>query len=117
MNENLTTNGFERDWNYQILSYILKVIAPASQHPNLDWKWTVDGQTLNWGVKWWWNFTILLSTESWWNKESNETRIKWFKLKIKEKSLFLNQKKSKPNLGENEEQIDLKDEINYLNLI
>ena len=43
--------------------------------------------------------------------------MKQFKLKIREKSSFQNQKKSKPNLGENEEQIDLKDEINYLNLI
>ena len=55
--------------------------------------------------------------ESWWNKESNETKIKWFQFKIREKSLFQNQQKSKPNFGENEEQFDLNDEINYLNLI
>ena len=30
---------------------------------------------------------------------------------------FKTSKKSKPNLGKNEEQIDLKDEINYLKLI
>ena len=48
---------------------------------------------------------------------SNDDEIKIFILKIKEKSLFQNQKKSAPNLGENEEQLDLKDEINYLNLI
>ena len=46
-------------------------------------------------------FTI---TESWWNKESNEIEIKRFGLKIKKKSLFQNQQKSEPNLGENEEQ-------------
>ena len=44
--------------------------------------------------------------ESWWNKESNENRIKWFRLKNKEKSLFPNQQKSETNLGENEEQND-----------
>ena len=62
------------------------------------------------------NFMILLSTESWWNNESNEVQIKWFGLKIREKSLFEDKKKSAPNLGKNEEQIDLKDEFNYLNL-
>ena len=55
--------------------------------------------------------------ESWWNKKSNETRIKQFGFKIKEKSLFENKKKSEPNLGKNEEQNDLNHEINYLNLI
>ena len=60
---------------------------------------------------------IFLSTESWWNNESNEIRIKWFGLKIRDKSLFQNQQKSEPNLGKNEEQINLNYEINYLNLI
>ena len=55
--------------------------------------------------------------ESWWNKESNETRLKWFKIKIREISLFQNQQQFEPNLGENEEQIDFKRKINYLNLI
>ena len=31
--------------------------------------------------------------------------------------MFQDQQKSEPNLGENEEQFDLNDEINYLNLI
>ena len=57
------------------------------------------------------------SIHEWWNKESNETRIKWYRLKIREKSLFQNQQKSEPNLGKNEEQFDLNHEINYLNII
>ena len=85
--------------------------------PKFGLKWIVDGQTLNWRVKWWWNFTIFLSTKIWWNKKANETRIKWFGLKIREKSLFQNQKKSEPKLDENEEQNDLKTKIHYLNLI
>ena len=72
---------------------------------------------LNWGVKWSWNFTNLPSTESWWNKESNETRIKWFRFKIKEISYFQNQQKFEPKLGEIEEQTDFKHKINFLNLI
>ena len=47
------------------------------------------------------------------NKESNETKIKRFGPKIREKSLFQDQQKSKSNLGENEEQIDLKTKIDY----
>ena len=62
-------------------------------------------------------FMIFLSTESWGKKKSNETKIKWFGLKIKEKSFFQNQKRSAPNLGKNEEQIDFKTKIDYLNLI
>ena len=50
------------------------------------------------------------------NKESNETKIKRFGLKIREKSLFQTKQKSELNLGENEEQFDFNDEINYLNL-
>ena len=61
-------------------------------------------------------FYDFLSKERW-NKESNETKIKRFGLKIREKSLFQNQQNSAPNLGENEKQLDLKDKINYLNLI
>ena len=60
---------------------------------------------------------IFLFTESWSNKESNETKIKKFGLKIKEQSLFQNQQKSEPNLGKNEEQFDSNDEIHYLYLI
>ena len=87
ININITTRGFQRDQNYQIPIYILNVIDPASQRLNSDWKWTVVGQTLNWGVKWSRNFITLLSTESGWNKESNETRIKWF-LRSKRYSIF-----------------------------
>ena len=43
--------------------------------------------------------------------------IKGFELKIIEKSLFQNQQKSEPNLGENEEQNNLNHEINCLNLL
>ena len=60
---------------------------------------------------------IFLSTKGWWNKESNETKIKRFELKIREKSLFQNKQKSAFNLGKNEEQFDLSNEIDYLNLI
>ena len=70
MNRKLTTRGFQRDQNCQIL-------------------------------------------EICWNKESNETKIKRFGLKITEKSLFQNQWKSKLNLGENEEHFNLKTEIDY----
>ena len=44
-------------------------------------------------------FYDFVSTESWWKKESNETKIKWFRLKIYEKSLFQNQQKFAPNLA------------------
>ena len=37
--------------------------------------------------------------ESWWNKESNETAIKLFEVKIREIFLFQNQKKSKLKLS------------------
>ena len=46
-----------------------------------------------------------------WNK------IKWWRVKIREISLFQNQQKFEPNLGKNEEQNDFKHKINYLNLI
>ena len=58
MNGKLTTIGFQIDRNYLISPCILKVIAHAIQCPNSDWKWIVDDQTLNWRVKWGWNFTI-----------------------------------------------------------
>ena len=52
-NEHFSENRrFQRYQNCQILICILRVIEPASQHPNSDWKWTVVGQALNWGVKW-----------------------------------------------------------------
>ena len=52
VNRNITARGFQRDQNCQISIHILRVIDPASQRPNSDWKWTVVGQTLNWGAKW-----------------------------------------------------------------
>ena len=58
-----------------------------------------------------------VSTESWWNKESNEINIKQFGLKIREKSLFQNQQKSAPKFGRNDEQFNISNEITYLNLI
>ena len=54
--------------------------------------------------------------ESSWNKKSNETRIKWFRYKIREISLFQNQQKFKPNLDKNEEQNDFLSKIHLLNL-
>ena len=83
VNRKLTTREFQKYQNYQILIYILRVIDPASQRSNSYWKWIVVGQTLNWGAKWSWNFTNFLSTKSWWNKESNETKIKWFRPNFK----------------------------------
>ena len=49
INRKLTIRGFQKDQNCQISIYILKLIDPASQCPNSDWKWIVVGQTLNWG--------------------------------------------------------------------
>ena len=59
----------------------------------------------------------LLSTESWWKEESNETKIKWFVIIIKEISYFQNQKLFGPKIGENEEHDELLCEIKDLNLI
>ena len=39
-------------------------------------------------------------------KESNETKIKIFRIKIREKSLFQNQQKSAPKFGRNDEKFD-----------
>ena len=75
------------------------------------------GQTLNWGVKWSRNSTNLLFTESWWNKEYNETRIKWFGIIIKEKSLFGNQQKSITKIGQKYEFNYFYNLITYLILI
>ena len=44
--------------------------------------------------------------ESWWNKESNEIKIKWFGIKIMEKSLFENQQKSVLKFGRKDENSD-----------
>ena len=55
--------------------------------------------------------------ESWWNNESNEIIIKWFGLKIREKSLFQNQQKSIPKFGQNDKNSDFQIESTYLNLI
>ena len=117
INRKLETRGFQKDQNYQIKIYILKVIDPASQHPNLDVKWRVVGQMLNWGVKWSWNLTNLISMESWWNKKSNEIEIKWFIIIIKEIYYSQNQKKFRLKLGKIEEHNDLKYKINDLKLI
>ena len=57
-------------------------------------------QTLNWGVKWSWNFTNLLSIESWWNKESNETRINDSDLRSERYPYFKINKNSSLKLGE-----------------
>ena len=89
-NRKLTIRRFQRNQNYQISPYILGVIALKSQHPNSDWKITTIGQTLNWRVKCWWNFTNQIFTEGWVNKESNETKIEWFGIKIREKLLLKN---------------------------
>ena len=45
----------------------------------------------------------LLSTESWWKEESNETEIQLFGIIIREISYFQNQKFFKLKIGENEE--------------
>ena len=50
INRKLITRGFYRDQNCQIIIYILRLIDPASQRPNSDWKLIVVGQTLNWGA-------------------------------------------------------------------
>ena len=82
----------------------LKVIDPESQHLTSDERWIVLGQTLNWRVKWTRNLTNLLSTESWWKEESNETKIKWFEMIIREIFYFQNQQFFGLKFGENEEQ-------------
>ena len=117
INRNLTTKGFQKDQNYQILIYILKVIDPASQRPNSDGEWTVFGQMLNWWVKWSRNLRNFLSTESWWNKESNEARIKWSGIIIKEIYYFQNQQKFGLKLGKIQELNDLKHKIDNLKVI
>ena len=42
-------------------------------------------------------------TESWWKEESNETKIKWFGIIIREISYFQNQKFFGLKFAENEE--------------
>ena len=59
----------------------------------------------------------LLSTESWWNKESNKTKIKWFQIIIKDISYFQNQQNFRLKLGKIEEHKGLKHKINDLKLI
>ena len=63
------------------------------------------------------NSMNLLSTESWWKEESNETKIKWFGIIIKEISYFQNQRLFRPKIGENEEYYELICKIKDLNLI
>ena len=57
------------------------------------------------------------STKSWWKEESNETKIKWFGIIIKEISYFQNQQLFGPKIGENEEHYELICKIKDLNLI
>ena len=59
----------------------------------------------------------LLSTEICWKEESNEIKIKWFEIIIKEISYFQNQRLFGPKIGENEEHYELICKINDLNLI
>ena len=73
MNRKLKIRGFQRNQNYKFPPCILGVIALKSQRPNSDWFWIVVGQTTNWKVKSWWKLTNQIFTESWLNKESNET--------------------------------------------
>ena len=75
------------------------------------------GQTLIWGVKWSRSLKNFLAKESWWNKKSNETRIKWFGIIIKEIFYFQNQQKFGLKLGKIKEHDDLKHKINDLKLI
>ena len=117
INRKLRTRGFQRDQNYQILIYILKVIHPESQCLNSDWKWIVLGETLNWGVKWSRNSTNFLFTESWWNKKYNEIKIRWLRIIIREISYFQNQQNFRLKLGKIEENYELKLKINDLKLI
>ena len=58
-------------------------------------------------------FIILPSIEIWWNKESNETRIEWFGLKIRDKSLFQNQQNSPSNLGKMKNKTIVKTKLTY----
>ena len=59
----------------------------------------------------------LLSTESWWKEESNETKIKLFGIIIWQISYFQNQRLFRPKIGENEEHYELICKIKLLNLI
>ena len=59
----------------------------------------------------------LLSMESWWKEESNETKIKWFAIIIKDISYFQNQQLLGPKIEEIEEHYDLICKIKDLNLI
>ena len=63
------------------------------------------------------NSMNLLSTESWWKEESNETKINWFGIIVREISYFQNQQFVGPKIGENEEHYELICKIKLLNLI
>ena len=117
VNGKLRTRGIQKDQNYQILICQSKVIDPENKRLTSNERWTVSGQTLNWRVKWTRNLMKLLSTESWWKEESNETKIKWFGIIIKEISYFQNQQLFGPKIGENEEHYELICKIKDLNLI
>ena len=75
MDRKLKIRGFQTYQNYSISPFIFGVIALASQRPNSDWFWTTVGQTTNWSVKSWWKLMNQISTKSWLNKESNETKL------------------------------------------
>ena len=55
--------------------------------------------------------------ESWWKLKSNEIKIKWFGIIIKEISYFQNQQLFGQKFGENEEYYELICKIKLLNLI
>ena len=116
MNRKPTIRRFQRDQNCRISSCQLGVIALESQCPKMGWKWTVVGQMLNWGVKCWWNLTNQISMESWWNKESNETK-KNLDLKSGRNPCFKNQQNSAIKFRRNDEFSDFWTVITYLNLI
>ena len=103
--------------NYQILICKSKVIDHESHHLTSDERWKVLDQMSNWRVKWTRNLINLLSTKIWWKEISNETKIKWFGIIIKEISYFQNQQLFGRKFGENEEHYELICKIKLLNLI
>ena len=59
----------------------------------------------------------LLSTESWWKEESNDTKIKWLEIVIKKISYFQNQQNFRPKFRENVEHYEVICKIKLLNLL
>ena len=62
-------------------------------------------------------FNEFVSTKSWLNKKSNETKIRLFKIIMREISFFQNQQNFGLKLGKIEEHLELKCKIKALNLI